>query len=113
MIHVKFESNHNLDTRVVHGGYGSWSDWGQCSSTCGVGLQRRDRHCDSPWPSQNGNPCFDENINYQICVGTGCKGMVSYRAVLNSFFFQKVKMFKYAIAMVELKINAYTCTCIR
>ena len=58
----------------VHGAWGGWSDWGTCSSSCGVGLRRRDRNCDSPWPSKDGNYCNGDNINYEICSDADCHG---------------------------------------
>ena len=61
-------------TFSVHGGWSGWSDWGTCSSTCGVGLRRRDRSCDSPGPSKDGNHCNGDNINYDICIGADCHG---------------------------------------
>ena len=66
------ESIINISTFAVHGGWGGWSTWGSCSSTCGIGLQRRDRACDSPWPSRDGNPCFGESLTYEICADFQC-----------------------------------------
>ena len=60
-------------TLAVHGGWGVWSTWGTCSSSCGIGLRRRDRACDSPWPSKDGNPCFGESLAYEICSDYQCK----------------------------------------
>ncbi|XP_052788572.1 A disintegrin and metalloproteinase with thrombospondin motifs adt-1-like [Mya arenaria] len=59
-------------TDEIHGGWGQWSPFGSCSSTCGNGLMRRDRQCDNPWPSSDGNFCFGDNINYDSCIGSDC-----------------------------------------
>ena len=57
---------------TVHGGWGGWSTWGTCSSTCGIGLRRRDRACDSPWPSKDGNHCFGDSVDQDICMEYQC-----------------------------------------
>jgi len=58
---------------LVHGDWGGWSTWGTCSSTCGIGLRRRDRACDSPWPSSDGNHCFGDSVDQDICMDFQCK----------------------------------------
>ena len=63
---------------LVHGGWGVWSSWGICSTSCGIGLQRRDRACDSPWPSKDGNHCFGESSAYEICADLQCNGENAY-----------------------------------
>jgi len=67
-------STHDNCFFLVHGGWGNWSSWGLCSTSCGIGLQRRDRACDSPWPSKDGNPCFGESSAYEICAEFQCNG---------------------------------------
>lgn len=32
----------------VDGGWGGWKDWGECSRTCGGGVERAIRDCDNP-----------------------------------------------------------------
>ncbi|XP_052282757.1 coadhesin-like isoform X1 [Dreissena polymorpha] len=61
-----------LNRCPTHGGWSAWNEWGSCSVTCGVGLRRRDRVCDNPWPSSDGNHCFGDNINYEICSKPVC-----------------------------------------
>lgn len=41
----------------VDGMWGLWSTWTQCSAKCGMGLQSRERFCDSPSPANGGAPC--------------------------------------------------------
>ncbi|XP_053376486.1 uncharacterized protein LOC123534263 [Mercenaria mercenaria] len=58
----------SLDRCPVHGGWSTWSGWG----TCGIGLRRRDRHCNNPYPSLFGDHCFGDNINYDVCAVDMC-----------------------------------------
>jgi len=64
---------------LVHGG---WSTWGTCSATCGQGLQRRDRACDSPWPSKDGNHCSGDSVDNRLCTDFQCPGKIYYITVL-------------------------------
>jgi len=68
---------------TVHGGWGNWSPWGTCSSTCGMGLQHRQRACDSPYPSKGGNQCQGESIAYDICAAYQCAGNSTFLHVNN------------------------------
>jgi len=45
---------------------------------CGIGLQRRDRACDSPLPSKDGYPCFGDSAAYEICSEFQCNSKYSY-----------------------------------
>ena len=47
---------------LVDGGYGSWSNWTQCSVTCGVGHRTRHRECDSPEPQFGGLNCVEAGL---------------------------------------------------
>ncbi|XP_052790090.1 coadhesin-like [Mya arenaria] len=61
-----------LESCPVHGGWSGWTAWGSCSVPCGVGLERRDRSCDNPWPSKDGNHCNGDNMNYRVCADALC-----------------------------------------
>ncbi|KAK3700598.1 hypothetical protein QZH41_010513 [Actinostola sp. cb2023] len=41
----------------VDGGYSKWSDWTDCSKTCGGGVKGRERTCTQPKPDGNGKDC--------------------------------------------------------
>ncbi|XP_052769612.1 coadhesin-like [Mya arenaria] len=69
-----------LNPCPVHGGWSGWSEWGLCSVTCGVGLSRRDRYCDSPYPSRDGNHCFGDGLNYNICTGPSCSAWSTWNS---------------------------------
>ena len=40
------------------GMWGEWENVGDCSTTCGPGLQNRTRLCDNPEPSLGGDDCI-------------------------------------------------------
>ncbi|XP_038054530.1 coadhesin-like [Patiria miniata] len=50
----------------VHGQWGEWSLWSECSATCGDTMARF-RECDSPSPQFEGNPCVGESREVQWC----------------------------------------------
>ncbi|XP_053387975.1 neurogenic locus notch homolog protein 1-like [Mercenaria mercenaria] len=60
------------DLCPVHGGWSGWEEWGSCSVTCDMGLQRRTRNCSNPVPIRNGNPCFGHNLDVMQCMPGPC-----------------------------------------
>lgn len=56
---------------VINGGWSQWSDWSNCSRTCGSGYQRQSRECNSPEPAHGGEYCKVENeienLKYKYC----------------------------------------------
>ncbi|XP_052280866.1 SCO-spondin-like [Dreissena polymorpha] len=51
----------------INGNWGQWSGWGQCSVSCGVGIQSKDRLCDSPPPQFGGFYCEGPSIEERKC----------------------------------------------
>lgn len=49
------------------GGYTDYSEWGECSVTCGGGQQTRTRTCTSPAPARGGADCVGEASESQSC----------------------------------------------
>lgn len=56
-----------LTLSKVNGGFSEWSEWSNCSSPCGVGIQQRTRTCDNPEPEFNGFECFGSYQETQQC----------------------------------------------
>ncbi|XP_072234960.1 SCO-spondin [Leuresthes tenuis] len=56
----------------VDGQWSVWTPWGQCSMSCGVGLQSRFRFCSSPQQSGNGLPCVGPYREDQVCMTAAC-----------------------------------------
>ena len=47
----------NIFPCPIHGGYGPWSNFSECSETCGNGTQQRTRNCSDPAPEFSGRNC--------------------------------------------------------
>ncbi|CAL8400400.1 unnamed protein product [Gadus morhua 'NCC'] len=56
----------------VDGQWSLWTPWGQCSVSCGAGLQSRYRFCSAPPRSGSGLPCLGDHRKDQACVGPPC-----------------------------------------
>uniref|UniRef100_A0A8D3DF08 ADAM metallopeptidase with thrombospondin type 1 motif 2 n=1 Tax=Scophthalmus maximus TaxID=52904 RepID=A0A8D3DF08_SCOMX len=59
------------------GNWGSWSEFGQCSRTCGGGVQFRTRDCDNPRPANGGRTCVGATYQFQICNSNECEDIYS------------------------------------
>ena len=60
----------------VHGGWTGWEMWSACSTTCGEGMQKRNRNCTNPAPKYGGDDCavagathFEMKNCYEYCGG--------------------------------------------
>lgn len=42
--------------------YTQWSEWSECSVTCGVGEQKRSRTCTNPPPGPGRKNCEEEHL---------------------------------------------------
>ncbi|XP_019490993.1 PREDICTED: hemicentin-1 [Hipposideros armiger] len=59
-------------TVQVHGGFSQWSAWRSCSVTCGRGIQKRSRLCNSPFPANGGKPCQGSDSEMRNCQHKLC-----------------------------------------
>lgn len=46
--------------------------WSPCSRSCGVGVSRAERYCDSPKPKFGGRYCVGERVRYKSCIMKPC-----------------------------------------
>uniref|UniRef100_A0A3Q3A5P6 A disintegrin and metalloproteinase with thrombospondin motifs 2-like n=1 Tax=Kryptolebias marmoratus TaxID=37003 RepID=A0A3Q3A5P6_KRYMA len=65
------------DIMKQDGNWGSWSEFGQCSRTCGGGVQFRTRRCDNPSPANGGLTCMGATYQFQMCNTNTCEDIYS------------------------------------
>ncbi|XP_016140037.1 A disintegrin and metalloproteinase with thrombospondin motifs 7 [Sinocyclocheilus grahami] len=70
----------------VNGGWDSWSEWSECTRTCGVGVQNAQRDCVNPVPKYGGKYCLGERRRYQTCNRDPCPADHSFRHIQCSRF---------------------------
>ncbi len=54
------------------GDWSSWSNFSDCTVTCGGGNQTQTRQCDSPAPSNGGANCTGPDTNTTSCNNQEC-----------------------------------------
>ncbi|XP_050410869.1 neurogenic locus notch homolog protein 1 isoform X2 [Patella vulgata] len=67
--------NHSPSRRYfqpVDGNWASWSNYDECSSTCGVGTQKRYRFCNNPASENHGRRCIGRNQEKRYCNRCPC-----------------------------------------
>ena len=53
-----------------------WSEYGDCTKTCGSGEMIRTRQCDNPPASHGGLECDGSNNEKTTCTADACPGKV-------------------------------------
>ena len=66
--------NKSISGYIVDGEWSNWSNYGDCSVTCGNGTRIRSRECNSPEPSGGGSPCSGESQQTDECKTITCPG---------------------------------------
>ena len=65
----------------MNGNWGSWTEWGSCTLSCGGGTRIRTRRCDSPLPSDNGRYCSGSDRQVDYCNSDDCPGIHTHSAL--------------------------------
>ncbi|XP_062920094.1 hemicentin-1 isoform X2 [Mobula hypostoma] len=68
----------STDLCPVHGSWGPWQAWNDCSATCGGGDQRRLRVCNNPVPLNGGRSCPGDGSQVSRCQVQPCPGGPQY-----------------------------------
>uniref|UniRef100_A0A1A8BNC5 ADAM metallopeptidase with thrombospondin type 1 motif, 18 n=1 Tax=Nothobranchius kadleci TaxID=1051664 RepID=A0A1A8BNC5_NOTKA len=67
--------------RAIHGQWSAWSQWSDCSRTCGGGVMYRERSCSSPRPQNNGKFCPGPSRLNHLCNTRSCPtSAIDFRA---------------------------------
>ena len=71
---------------IVNGDYSDWGPYGECSKTCGGGMQTRKRTCTNPPPTNGGENCngLGPDSNTRECNNQRCPGVYSYIIFLSA-----------------------------
>ena len=51
----------------VNGGWSDWTEYRECSETCGEGIQTRTHECNNPTPQFEGNDCDGSPEESRTC----------------------------------------------
>ncbi|CAL8350626.1 unnamed protein product [Lota lota] len=67
------DKNSTVHIKVsVDGKWGKWGTFGDCSRTCGGGVQLAKRECNNPVPDNGGKYCYGLRIKYRSCNFSPC-----------------------------------------
>lgn len=58
----------------IDGGFSNWTDYTECSATCGAGIKSRERACNNPLPENGGSDCVGEMTETVDCIIRACPG---------------------------------------
>lgn len=56
----------------MNGGFASWSNWTECSQSCGGGMTSRTRACINPMPMYGGKTCPGKPVETKECNVQPC-----------------------------------------
>ena len=76
------KNNHSVD-----GEWGEWSTFTKCTKTCGDGVMKRTRKCDSPSPSDGGRTCSGSSQSTEKCNSKKCPGILCFVSVFSEHLF--------------------------
>ncbi|XP_053133920.1 A disintegrin and metalloproteinase with thrombospondin motifs 4 [Hemicordylus capensis] len=80
----------------TNGGWGHWGPWGECSRTCGGGVQYSTRECNKPVPRNGGKYCEGKRTQYRSCNVQDCPdgNALTYREQQCAVYNHREDMFK-------------------
>ena len=58
----------------VDGQWSNWSEYTECTTTCGGGEQNRNRSCTNPVPQYDGRNCTGQEVDIRNCSEHPCPG---------------------------------------
>ena len=73
----------------VDGEWGSWQEWGSCTSTCNGGSKYRKRVCDNPQPAHGGQFCQGNVRDQMNCNTHPCPPVIGKIAVFHFYCYKQ------------------------
>ncbi|CAG2239285.1 Hemicentin-1,Coadhesin,Adhesion G protein-coupled receptor B3,Thrombospondin-2,Thrombospondin-1,Mucin-like protein,Adhesion G protein-coupled receptor B1 [Mytilus edulis] len=75
-LHIQCKIKHNNHPKfllnTVDGSWAEWSEWDNCTDSCGGGLQFRNRTCSDPEPQFGGIDCVGNSVDNNVCNEHEC-----------------------------------------
>jgi hypothetical protein len=62
----KFYLGYFISKIFLDGNWTEWSEFDNCTLSCGGGTHTRTRTCDNPKPDYGGTNCSDTNVDFEI-----------------------------------------------
>ncbi|MGH0191937.1 UNVERIFIED_CONTAM: hypothetical protein FKN15_000676, partial [Acipenser sinensis] len=72
-VHIDFC---NSEPCPMHGNWGPWQDWSECTVSCGAGERTRIRLCNNPPPTNEGRSCPGDTSQVSRCNIHACPGEI-------------------------------------
>ena len=95
----------------VNGSFSVWSEWTECSVTCGGSVQTRYRACNNPLPQYGGVPCIGDRTETKPCALIACTG-IKYLCDMNNRsrirYIGPIKIFFTAVVLLTTRQSKYT-----
>ena len=74
----------------VDGGFSKWSDFSECSKSCGEGVKQATRTCSNPEPKFGGKLCIGEFVQSQLCNLKECPSKLFFYILIFIFIFIQI-----------------------
>ena len=71
---MKYTWENVCDLHAVYSDWSAWSEWGDCTASCGSGWRRRFRNCVNPSSAVEARPCIGVAQHTQLCNSQSCAG---------------------------------------
>nr|XP_047137903.1 uncharacterized protein LOC100212432 [Hydra vulgaris] len=76
----KILKGHNSSEPAIDGGLSNWSEYSECSASCGDGIKERERTCTNPIPSGAGKGCVGELSEAVKCNLGKCPAIIEIQS---------------------------------
>ena len=90
---------------IVDGVWSSWTNWTECTLTCGSGSQGRNRTCDGPF--YGGANCSGDSVEIRDCNTHNCPSKLFHYISSYRNRFSRICKLVVNIEVIYLRINLF------